>query len=191
MEGGKEQREGKPSCAASETCSDADGGTGSPIAATLTAELAAQSESKVFEVCSHPPGLYDELSPLSLSTSKTAASMLAVTSNPPQGARGSSHSAGSFRATRQRSTTRAQDTAAVLEETLSLFVEATGKNEASMRHQLMSKRPERVEEKQRFHTKKKEAWEFFRRLPSFKPKEQEEFEEEFKQKVMTGHSSGT
>ena len=63
------EREGKPSCAASETCSDADGGTGSPIAATLTAELAAQSESKVFEVCSHPPGLYDELSPLSLSLS--------------------------------------------------------------------------------------------------------------------------
>ena len=62
----------------------------------------------------------------------------------------------------------------MLEETLSLFVEATGKDEASMRQQLMSKRPEelrrnrelwktRVEEKQRFHTKKKEAWEFFRR----------------------------
>ena len=29
-------------------------------AAALTAELAAQSESKVFEVCSHPPGLSDE-----------------------------------------------------------------------------------------------------------------------------------
>ena len=54
----------------------------------------------------------------------------------------------------------------MLEETLSLFVEATGKDEASMRQQLMSKRPEelrrnrelwktRVEEKQRFHTKKK------------------------------------
>ena len=48
-----------------------------------------------------------------------------------------------------------------------------------------------MEEKQRIHTKKKEAWEFFRRLPSFKPKEQEEFEETIKQIVMIGHSSGT
>ena len=48
-----------------------------------------------------------------------------------------------------------------------------------------------MEEKQRFHTKKKEAWEFSGRLPSFKPKKQEEFEEEFKRKVMTGCSSGS
>ena len=194
-------------------------------AATLTAELAAQSESKVFEVCSQPPGLCDEpaaersfeplaaksshlvsnsppCSSLSLSTSETAANMLPATDKLLQGTGGLKHSAGSFRATRPRSTTRALDTAAMLEETLSLFVEATGKDEASMRQQLMSKRPEelrrnrelwktRVEEKQRFHTKKKEAWEFFRRLPSFKPKKQEDFEEEFRQKVMTGYSSGS
>ena len=30
-------------------------------AAALTAELAAQSETEVSEVCSHPPGLHDEL----------------------------------------------------------------------------------------------------------------------------------
>ena len=113
-------------------------------AATLTAELAAQSESKVFEVCSHPPGLYDEPTSLSLSTSETAANILPVTSKPPQGARGFSHSVGSFRATRQRSTTRRQDTATMLEETLSLFVEATGKNEASMSQQLVNKRPEEL-----------------------------------------------
>ena len=40
----------------------------------------------------------------------------------------------------------------------------------------------RVEEKQRFQAKKKEAWEFFRRMASFKPKSQEEFEEEFRQR---------
>ena len=115
----------------------------------------------------------------SLSTSETAASMLPVTSKPFQGARGFSHSAGSFRATRQRSTTRLQDTAAMLEETLSLFVEENwqerGFNETATRE---------------FHTKK-EAWELFRRLPSFKPQGQEEFEEEFKRKVMTGCSSGS
>ena len=140
-------------------------------------------------------------SSLSLTTNETAANTLPVTTKPLQGAR-VSHLAGSFRTTRSRSTTRSLDTAAMLEETLSLFVEATGKDEASMRQQLMSKRPEElrrnrdlwkthVEEKQRLHTKKKEAWEFFRRLPSFKPKKQEDFEEEFKQKVMTRYSSGS
>ena len=48
-----------------------------------------------------------------------------------------------------------------------------------------------MEEKQRFQAKKKEAWEFFRRVSSFKPKKQEEFEEEFKRRVMTGYSSGS
>ena len=80
-------------------------------AATLTAELAAQSENKVFEVCSQPPGLYDEpaaersveppaakssrlvsdsppCSPLSLTTSETAASTLLVTNKPLQRAKG-------------------------------------------------------------------------------------------------------
>ena len=82
---------------------------------------------------------------------------------------------------RPRSNTRAQDNTAVLEETQRLFVEATGKDEASMRQQLVSKRSvellrdrefwrARVEKKQRFQAKKKEAWEFFRRVPSFKPK---------------------
>ena len=109
---------------------------------------------------------------------------------------------GRVRGARPKSTTRAQDNAAMLEETLSLFVKATGKDEASMRQQLVSKRPEelrrnrefwrtRVEKTQRFKKKKKGAWEFFRRLPSFKPKKQEDFEEEFKQKVMTGFSSGS
>ena len=185
-------------------------------AAALTAELAAQSESKVFEVCSHPPGLSDEAvatasshlvndsspcSPPPLGVRETLASTLPVNNKPLQGAR-VSHLAGSSRALRPRSITRAQDNTAVLEETLKLFVEATGKDEASMRQQLVNKRPAelqrdrnlwktRVEEKRRFQAKKKEAWEFFRRVPSFKPKKQEHFEEEFKQRVMTGCFSGS
>ena len=108
---------------------------------------------------------------------------------------------GKSRKGRPRSNTRAQDNTAVLEETLKLFVEATGKDEASMRQQLVSKRSAellhrefwrtRVEEKQRFQAKKKEAWEFFRRVPSLKPKSQEEFDEEFRRRVMTGYSSGS
>ena len=133
--------------------------------------------------------------------SETPANTLPVNTKPLQGAR-VSHLAGSFRALRPRSTTRAQDNTAVLEETLWLFVEATGKDDASMRQQLANKRPvellrdrelwkTRVEEKRRFQAKKKEAWEFFRRMPSSKTKEQEEFEEEFKRRVMTGYSSGS
>ena len=48
-----------------------------------------------------------------------------------------------------------------------------------------------MEEKQRLRAKKMEAWEFFRRVPSFKPKSQEEFDEEFRRRVMTGYSSGS
>ena len=87
----------------------------------------------------------------------------------------SGHSAGCFRATRQRSTTRRQDTAAMLEETL-----------ASMRQQLVNKRQELRRDRQHWKTLvvwKKKVLEFFRRLPSFIPKELEEFEEEFKRKV--------
>ena len=160
-------------------------------AAALTAELAAQSEKEVSEVCSHPPGLHDETAAV---TPQPACSPSLATSKSLQ--------AGSFRATRPRSNTRAHDNAAMLEETLRLVVEATGKDEASARRQLVNKRPAellrardiwrtRVEEKQRFQTKKKEAWEFFRRMPSFKPKSQEEFEEEFRRRVMTGYFSGS
>ena len=101
-------------------------------AAALTAELAVQSESKVFEVCSHPPGLSDEAvvaanshlvndsspcSPPPLGVRETPASTLPVNNKPLQGAR-VSHLAGSSRAPRPRSITRAQDNTAVLEETL-------------------------------------------------------------------------
>ena len=159
-------------------------------AAAVTAE---------FDVCSHPPGLSDEspvtdsshlvndsppCSPPPLGVRETPASTLPVNTKPLQGAR-VSHLAGSLRTSRPRSITRAQDNTAVLEETLKLFVEAIGEDEASIRQQLVNKRPAelqrdrnfwktRVEEKQRFQAKKKEAWEFFRRVPSVRPKEQED-----------------
>ena len=83
-------------------------------------------------MCSQPPGLYDEpaaergfeplaaknsdivsssppCSSLSLSTNETAANVLPVTDKPLQGTGSLQHSAGSFRATRPRSTTRALD----------------------------------------------------------------------------------
>ena len=99
-------------------------------AAALTAELAAQSEKEVSEVCSHPPGLLDEAAAV---TPQPTCSPSLVTSKPLQ--------AGSFRATRPRSNTRDHDNVAMLEETLRLVVEATGEDEASARQQLVNKRP--------------------------------------------------
>ena len=43
-----------------------------------------------------------------------------------------------------------------------------------------------MEEKQHLKVKKEEAWQFFRRLPNFKPKKNEDFGEEHKREVMTG-----
>ena len=68
-------------------------------AAALTAKLAAQSESNVFEVCSHPPGLSDEslvtaskhlvndskaCSPPTLAMSEIPANTLSMTTKPPR-----------------------------------------------------------------------------------------------------------
>ena len=78
----------------------------------------------------------------------------------------------------------------MLGETLSLFVEATGKDEALMRlgaHEQEASGAASdsrilenvcVEEKQCLQLKKEEPWEFFR-LPSFKLQRKEDFEEEF------------
>ena len=134
-------------------------------------------------------------------TFKCPSASQAMVTSPLPASQSFSNFSGKSRKGRSRSNTRAQDNTAVLEETLRLFVEATDKDEASMRQQLVKKRPAellrdrefwriRVEEKQRFQAKK-EAWEFFKRVPSFKPKSQEEFEEEFKRRVMTGYSSGS
>ena len=190
-------------------------------AAALTAELAAQSEKKTAAVCDQPPGL-DELAghveapnmgaggshpqatmmPDPWATFKSPSASQATVISPLPASQSFSNLSGKSRKGRSRSSTRAQDNVAMLEETMRLVVEATGKDEASARQQLVNKRPAellrardfwrtRVEEKQRFQTKKKEAWEFYRRVPNFKPKSQEEFEEEFKQRVMTGYSSGS
>ena len=169
-------------------------------AAALTAELAVQSERRPPRLCDQPPGL-DELAGhieapnMGAGGSHPQATMMpdpwATYSRPSANSEVSSSTLlnqvsfvfpGRARGARPKSTTRAQDNAAMLEETLSLFVKATGKDEASMREQLVSKRPEelrlsrefwrtRAEETQRFQEKKKEAWEFFRRLAKLQTKE--------------------
>ena len=82
----------------------------------------------------------------------------------------------------------------MIDETLNFFVKATGKDETSMRQQLTSqKRDElrrsrdhckaRAEEEERFQKTKEEAWRLFERMPGFKRKTREMFEEEFTRKV--------
>ena len=102
--------------------------------------------------------------------------------------------AGGFRGGRPRSTTRAQGATSLIDETLSLLIKATGKDEVSMRQQLTSQKREelrrsrdhwkaRAEDEERFQKMKEEAWRLFERQPGFKRKTREEFEEELTRKV--------
>ena len=128
-------------------------------AAALTAEL-AESEKKTAAVCDQPPGL-DELAghieapnmgaggshpqatmmPDSWATYKCPSASQVMVTSPLPASQSFSNFSRKSRKGRPRSNTRAQDNTAVLEETLRLFVEATGKDGASMRQQLVSKRP--------------------------------------------------
>ena len=173
-------------------------------AAALTAELAAQSEKEVSEVCSHPPGLHDEpaktssvTSPVTISPFPLVASssFAASDSSLPAGTGFSNHTGG-FRGVQPRTATRAQEVATMLDETLGFYVKATGKGESLMRGQfsrmkLESLRKERdrwrirAEAKQRVEDKKEEAWELFQRQPGWGPKGRKDFEREYEQKVTT------
>ena len=160
-------------------------------AAALTAELAAQSEKEVSEVCSHPPGLHDEAAAV---TPQPTCSPSLVTSNSLQASQGFLSFSGKFRERQPRSDTRAQEKAALVDETLTLLAKVTGKDEASMRPKFEGMKLEdlrrerdrwrkRAEEKQRLQGKKEEAWELFKRQPRFGAARREEFEREYKQKV--------
>ena len=172
-------------------------------AAALTAELAAQSEEKVAVVCDHPPGLHDEPAKhitapnMGAGGSHPQAEMMhhSQFANPlPPTGKEFFKLARELREGRSRSTTRAQEGTSLIDETLNFFVKATGKDETSMRQQLTSqKRDElrrsrdhwkaRAEEEERLHKTKEEAWRLFERMPGFKRKTREMFEEEFTRKA--------
>ena len=129
-------------------------------AAALTAELAAQSEKRTAAVCDQPPEL-DELAghieapnmgaggshpqatmmPDPWATFKCPSASQAVVTSPLPASQGFSNFSGKSRKGQPQSDTQARDNTAVLEETLRLFVEATDKDEASMRQHLVNKRP--------------------------------------------------
>ena len=174
-------------------------------AAALTAELSCQSERKVSAMCDHAPGLRDEPAEHSAAPnvgaggshhqaattcSPLSASPLCASSPLPTGK--SFNLAGGFREGRPRQATRAQETAALIDETIGFCIKVTGSDEGPIRRKLMTGKPEdirrerdlwktRSEEHERFQSKKEEAWELFGRQSSFKQRTREEFEEEFKQ----------
>ena len=161
-------------------------------AAALTAELAAQSEKEVSEVCSHPPGLHDEAA--AVAPQPTCSPSL-VTSKPLQTSQGLLSFSGKFHEW-QRSDKRAQEVSALADETLKFFVKATDKDETANRSRFTGMKLEnlrrerdrwkkRAEEKQRLQGKKEEAWELFQRQPRFGAARREEFEREYEQKVTT------
>ena len=178
-------------------------------AAALTAELAVRSQEEVEVVCNHPPGLRDEPAEhiaapnMGAGGSHPQAEMVQLSSSAnfllPTG-RGFFNLAGGFRGRRPRSTTRAQEAATLIDETLSFFVKATGKDETSLRQQLTNQKYEelrrsrdhwktRAEEVVQFPGTKEDAWRLFERQPGIKLKTREEFEEEFKRKVRDVMSS--
>ena len=160
-------------------------------AAALTAELPAKLEKEVSEVCSHPPDLHDE--PAAAALQPTCSLSLVNNSPLPVGQSFNSHSR-RFRGGQPRPATRAQEVAALGDETLSFFVKATDKDKASMRPKFEDVKLEnfrrerdrwrtRAEEKQRLQDKKEEAWELFQRQPRLEPKS----EREYQQKVTSAH----
>ena len=194
LEGEEGQEKGKQSGPASETRSG------------------AQSEEKAAVVCDHPPGLRDEpvehieVPDMGAGGSHSETEMMqhSPSANPilPRG-KSFFNLAGGFRGGRPRSTTRAQEAESLIDETLSFFVKTTGKDEDSMRQQLTGQKREelrrnrdhwkaRTEDEERFQKMTEKAWSLFERLPGFKRKTRNEFEEEFNRKVrnVMGNSKG-
>ena len=158
--------------------------------AALTAELEAQSERKVSEMCSHPPGLHDEpaakhgtwpsvtCNPFSLADAATASSAIPAAQNFLPASKSFFNLGGGFRGARPRPAARVPEVAALVEETRSFHVKANGSDEAPMRQQVKNKKlvelrrtrdlwRTRAEAKQRFQENKEEARELFKKAAKF------------------------
>ena len=163
VERGERQREGKQSGRTSEASSGVDGRAGSSVGegSLRGAQPGLHDEPASYE----QPVLFGREQ---FSCRERQLSLLAGT--------GFFNHAGGFRGTQPLIATRAQEVAAMLDETLGFHVKATGKDESLMRGQftrmkLESLRKERdhwrtrAEAKQWLQDKKEEAWEQFQRQP--------------------------
>ena len=108
-------------------------------AAALTAELAAQSEREVSEVCTHPPGLLDEPA--------AERNVAPTTTDSPFLAKGGLLSSGHTfsvprsRGARARSVARDVDAKSMVEVVLGFHVKDTGEDGVQMRQKLANMRP--------------------------------------------------
>ena len=165
-------------------------------AAALTAELAAQSEKKTAAVCDQPPGL-DELAGhieapnMGAGGSHPQATMMPdpwATSGCPSASESKTKTSASPKAVvrvdtnrRSFSPTRGSRGARVRSVTRAPSTHPRGQNWINGEVQ----RRRLAEEKQQLQDKKEEAWELFQRQPNWGAKRREDFEREYKQKVVT------
>ena len=181
---GERQREGKQSGRASEASSGVDGRAGSPVGEGSLRGV--QPSSRLARRASQHRQCH---------VAGAASSSLAASDSSLPAGRGFFNHAGGFSGAQPRTATRAQEVAAMLDETLGFYVKATGKDESLMREQfarmkLESLRKERdhwrthAEANQRLQYKKKEAWELFQRQPRLGAARREEIEREYKQKAQ-------
>ena len=190
LEGGEGQGEGEQSGSASETRNGAHSRTGSTVRKESCGGVqspAGTSRRACQAHCGAENGsrwltLQDEM----MQPSPSASLLL------PTG-KGFFNLAGGFRGGRPRPATRAQEAGTLTDETLVFFVNATGKDEASMRQQFTNMKLEgrdrwrtRAEEEERFQSKKEEACNLFERQPS--PVIQKTREKEFTRSIRTEKS---
>ena len=94
-----------------------------------------------------------------------------------------------------RSIARDVDAKALIDVVLDFYVKATGEDGVQMRQKLANMKPaalqqcrerwqKRAEEVQRFQDKKEDAWTLFRRQGGLSRKTRDDFETEFKHRVM-------
>ena len=105
-------------------------------------------------MCSHPPGLHDEPA---VAAPQATGSLSLVNNGPlPEGQSFSRYSE-RFRGGQLRSATRAQEVAALVDETLSFFAKATDKDEASIRSKFEDMKHETLQrERDRWRTRSEE-----------------------------------
>ena len=123
----------------------------------------------------------------------------AMTSAPPEANEDTFALAKGFRKGRSRSASRNVETRStvdsIVDEALDYYVKATGRDGTQKRQELVNMRPgelrrslehwqARAKDLQHLHDKKEHAWNLYSRVPNFRLKNKENFEEDFKHRAV-------
>ena len=123
----------------------------------------------------------------------------ATTSAPPETNKGTFVLTKGFRKDRSRSATRNVETRSMVDsmvdEALDYYVKVTGRDGTQKREELVNMRPgelrrslerwqARAKDMQRLQDKKEHAWDLYSRVPNFRLKNKENFEEDFKHRAV-------